>query len=147
MMLIYLWYALVFPCLANALQIEFKERCFFKVSIIVGGKGIKHQPTTSECQYSSEWRIRWLHHRCLQAWAYQGNAQVGDASRISDLGFTIVGNSLSKHLEDHLLAMPGHTSFSTGATGLHAMDLLKIVHVRTQGTRSCFINKTSPSSP
>ena len=54
-------------------------------------------------------------HRCLQAWTYQGNARVGDASRISDLSFTIVENSLSRHLEDYLLSMPGHTSFSTGA--------------------------------
>ena len=31
-------------------------------------------------------------------------------------GITIVENSLSEYLEDHLHAMPGHTSFSTGAS-------------------------------
>ena len=59
-----------------------------------------------------------LMHRCLQAWAYQSNAQVDDASHTSDLGFTIVENSLSEHVEDHLPAMPGHTSFSTGTSAL-----------------------------
>ena len=29
-------------------------------------------------------------HRRLQAWAYQGNARVDDASHAYDLGFTIV---------------------------------------------------------
>ena len=48
-------------------------------------------------------------HRCLQAWAYQGNARVDDASHAYDLGFTIVEKQPSEHLEDHLLAMPGHT--------------------------------------
>ena len=32
------------------------------------------------------------------------------------IDFTIVENNLSKHLEDDLLATPGHTSFSTGAS-------------------------------
>ena len=63
-----------------------------------------------------------LPHRCLQAWAYQGNARVDDASRTSDLGFTIVENSLFEHVEDHLLAMPGHTSFSTGASVLPTLS-------------------------
>ena len=30
------------------------------------------------------------YHRCLQAWAYQGNARVDDASHAYDLGFSIV---------------------------------------------------------
>ena len=58
-------------------------------------------------------------HRCLQAWAYQGNAQVDDASHtmiLLKVGFTIVENNLSKHLEDNLVTMTGHTSFSTGAS-------------------------------
>ena len=53
-------------------------------------------------------------HRCLQAWAYQGNVQVDDACCTSDfikIRFSIVENPLSEHLEDHLLAMPGYTSF------------------------------------
>ncbi len=35
---------------------------------------------------------------------------------VKNIGFTIVENNLSKHLENDLLAMPGHTSFSTGAS-------------------------------
>ena len=36
------------------------------------------------------------------------------------VGFTIVENNLSKHLEDDLVAMPRHTSFSTGASAHHS---------------------------
>ena len=51
--------------------------------------------------------------------AQVANAQVVDTSHTSvllNVGITIVENSLSEHLEDHLHAMPGHTSFSTGSS-------------------------------
>ena len=55
-------------------------------------------------------------HRCLQVWAYQGNAQVDDAFHtLLKIGFTIVENCLSQHLGNYLLAMSGHTSFSSNA--------------------------------
>ena len=41
------------------------------------------------------------------------------APHTSDLlriGFTIIENSLSRYLEDDLLSMPGHASFSIGAS-------------------------------
>ena len=46
-----------------------------------------------------------------------GNAWVDDVSHTSDLGFTIVEKWPSEYSEDHLLAIPRHTSFSIGASG------------------------------
>ena len=48
-----------------------------------------------------------LQHRCLQAWAYQDTTRVVGKPYVSNL-----------EMENHLLAMPRHQLFSTGASAL-----------------------------
>ena len=56
----------------------------------------------------------WLH-RCLQAWAYQGNAQAVGAPYTSDFINNRPHYNRNNAIENHLLAMPRHSLFSIGA--------------------------------
>ena len=68
-------------------------------------------------------------HRCLQAWAYQGNAWVDEEAYTSKLVQNRLQYCRKINLSEQYAAMPRHTLFSTGATVFKYVYVLLMPYV------------------
>ena len=70
-------------------------------------------------------------HRCLQAWAYQGNAWVDEGAYTSNLVQNRLQYCRKINLSEQFAAMPRHTLFSIGATAhthyIYFISVLKMI--------------------